>query len=83
MSIEAAEKYQIIPSLFSLQQQMSRLMTKPRKMIVLPAKIQISLDIGPVWSESSLCAQWVVNDPMFLHADSEYSNQTGRMPRLI
>ena len=39
--------------------------------------------IRPVWSESSLCAQWVAKDPSFLHADSEDSDQTGRMPRLI
>ena len=32
---------------------------------------------------SSLCAQWVAEDPSFLHADSEESDQTGRMPRLI
>ena len=30
-----------------------------------------------------LCAQWVVKDPSFLHADSQDSDQTGRMPRLI
>ena len=36
-----------------------------------------------IWSESSQCAQWVAEDPMFLHADSEDSDQTGRMPRLI
>ena len=35
------------------------------------------------WSESSLCAQWVAKDPNFLHADSEDSDQTGRMPRLV
>ena len=29
------------------------------------------------------CAQWVAKDPSFLHADSEDSNQTGWMPRLI
>ena len=29
------------------------------------------------------CAQWVAKDPSFLHADSEGSDQTGRMPRLI
>ena len=29
------------------------------------------------------CAQWVAKDPSFLHADSEYSYQTGQMPRLI
>ena len=44
---------------------------------------QISLGIRPVWSESSLCAQWVAKDPSFLHADSEDSDQTGRMPGLI
>ena len=43
----------------------------------------ISLGIHPVWSESSLCAQWVAKDPRFLHADSEVSDQTGRMPRQI
>ena len=48
-----------------------------------PAKTQISLGIHPVWSESSLCTQWVAKDPTFLHADSEDSDQTGRMPRLI
>ena len=44
---------------------------------------QISLGICPVWSASSLCAQWVAKDPRFLHADSEDSDQTGQMPRLI
>ena len=31
----------------------------------------------------SLCAQWVAKDLSFLHADSEDSDQTGRMPRLV
>ena len=31
-------------------------------MTVRPAKTQISLGIRPVWSESSLCAQWVAED---------------------
>ena len=26
--------------------------------------------------QSSLCAQWVVKDPVLLHADSEYSDQS-------
>ena len=47
------------------------------------AKVQASLRIRPVWSDSSLCAQWVAKGPVFLHADSEDSDQTGRMPRLI
>ena len=59
---------------------------------VRPAKTQISLGIClvwqslgicPVWSESLLCTQWVAKDPSFLHAESEDSDQTGRMPRLI
>ena len=44
---------------------------KTNKMTLRPAKTQISLGIRPVWSESSLCAQWVAKDPSFLHADSE------------
>ena len=32
---------------------------------------------------SVLPAQWVAKDPSVLHADSEDSDQTGRMPRLI
>ena len=58
-------------------------MTKPTKLPVRPAKTQISLGFRPVWSESSLYAEWVAKDTRFLHADSEDSDQTGRMPRLI
>ena len=47
----------------------------------LPSLIGVfAVCIRPVWSESSLCAQWVAKD---LHADSEDTDQTGRMPRLI
>ena len=52
-------------------------------MSVRQAKTQISLGIRPVWSESSLCAQWVAKDSSFRQAESEDSDQTGRMPRLI
>ena len=38
-----------------------------------PAKTQISLGI----------CQWVAKDPSFLHANSEDSDKTGQMPRLI
>ena len=58
---------------------MSRLVTKPTKWSMCPAKTQISLGIHPVWSESLL---WVAKDLSFLHADSEDSDQTGQMPRL-
>ena len=30
-------------------------------------------------ARASLCAQWVAKDPVFLHAESEDSDQTGRM----
>ena len=36
---------------------------KSNKMSVHPAKTQISLGIRSVWSESSLCAQWVAKGP--------------------
>ena len=62
---------------------LSRLMTKPTKWPVRPAKPQISLGIRPVWSESLLFAHWVAEDPCFLHADSKDFDQTGRMPRQI
>ena len=48
-----------------------------------PSEDQISLGICPVWSESSQCTQWIAEDPRFPHADSEDSDQTGWMPRLI
>ena len=60
---------------------MGRRMTKPIN--VRPANTQISLGIRPVWSETSLCAQWVAMDPSFLHADSEDSDRTRQMNRLI
>ena len=56
---------------------------KTNNVAVHPAKTQISLGIRPVWSEFSLCTQWVAKDPTFLQADSENSDQTGQMPRLI
>ena len=56
---------------------------KTNKMTLRPAKTQINLGIRPVWSESSLCTQWLAKEPSFLDAESEDSDQTGRMPRLI
>ena len=41
---------------------------KTNNVAVHPVKTQISLGIRPVWSESSLCAQWVAKDPSFIHA---------------
>ena len=45
---------------------MSRLTTKPAS-------------IRPVWSKSSVYAQWVAKDPSFIHADSENSDHTWRI----
>ena len=50
---------------------------------VRQVKIQISLCICFVWSESSLGACWIVKDAKFLHADNEDSGQTAQMHRLI
>ena len=66
-----------------LHHKTSRLMTKPTKWHVRPAKTQISLGIRPVWSESSLSA-WRKLGSLATHwAHSEDSDQTGRMSRLI
>ena len=69
----------------SRQIHLSLLVTKPTKWCVRLAKTQISLGIRPVWSESSLCTQWVAKDPNLLQAGSEDSDQPGHpwMPRLI
>ena len=56
---------------------------KPSKMTCVPAKTQISLGIPPTWSESSLCPLCVAKDPNLLQEDSEDSNQTQLMCRLI
>ena len=58
---------------------MSRLMTKPTR----TAKTQISLGVRPVWSVSSLSA-WRTLGSLATHwVDSEDSDQTGRMPKLV
>ena len=56
---------------------LSRSTTKLTQWHVHPVKTQISLDIRPVWSKSSLCALWVAKDPKILHVDSKDSDQTG------
>ena len=54
-----------------------------RCLVGRPAKTQISLDIRPVWSESSLSA-WRKLGSLATHwAHSKDSDQTGRLPRLI
>ena len=58
-------------------------MKKPTNWYVRPAKTQISLGFRPVWSVSSLSAWRKVRSLATHKADSEDSDQTGRMPRLI
>ena len=50
---------------------------------VHPAKIQISLRVRAVWSESSQGAFWITKDAKNLHADSEDFDLTAQMRRLI
>ena len=58
-------------------------MTKPTKWHVRPAKIQISLGIRHVWSESSLFA-WRMAGSLATHwVHSEDSEETGWVHRLI
>ena len=59
---------------------MSRLMTEPTKWHVRPAKTQISLGICPVWSESSLCAQWVAEDQDFFMRTAKTLIRLGECP---
>ena len=62
---------------------LNRLMTKPTKWLCAQRRLKTNLGNRPVWSESLLCAQWVAEDPSFLHVGSEDSDQTGWTPRLI
>ena len=63
---------------------MNRLMIKPTKWPLRPAKTQISLGIHPVWSAESSLSAWSNIWSSATHwAHCEDSDQTGRMPRLI
>ena len=71
--------YSIQMKFFKKHFELSPSMTKPI-WLVHPAKTQISLGIRPVWP----AGVWLIaNDQRLLHADSEDSDQTGRMPWLI
>ena len=54
---------------------MSRNVGKRTFVNVRLAKIQISLRIRAVWSNSSLCALWIANDEKILNADNKDSNR--------
>ena len=47
------------------------------------AKIQISLRIRAVWSESSLDAFWIAKDAKIPHAEHHEFDQSVRMRRMI
>ena len=66
--------YNIIPRHF--------LVAGHNKMMCAPSNLRSAWTSGHT-NQSPLCAQWVYKDPRFLHANSEGSNQTGWMPRLI
>ena len=62
---------------------MSHLMTKPTKWLCAQWRLRSAWACAQS-HQSSLCAQWLVaKDQNFLHADSEDSDQTGQIPRLI
>ena len=65
-----------------LQNKMSHDMTKPTKWECAQHRLR-SAWASSRSDQSSLHTQWVAKDPMFLHADSEDSDHTGQMPRLI
>ena len=79
---ERQKRYPCLVNVF-YRCKMSRLMTKPTKWHVRPAKIPISLGIRPVWSESSLSAWRKRGSLATNRAHSQNSDQTGLMPRLI
>ena len=61
-------------------------MTKPTKWVCAQGRLRSAC--ASAQSDQSLryalnASQWVAKDPSFLHADSEDSDQTGPMPRLI
>ena len=81
-----SSRRQCLVALYNLRKLERMSLNEPRhdktnKVTVRPAKAQVSL--GTQSDQSSLCAWWVAKDPNFPHADSEDSDQTGRMPRLI
>ena len=59
-------------------------MTKPTKWLCAQRRLRSAwASAQSDKTEPLLCAHWVTKDPSFLRADSEDSDQTGRMPRLI
>ena len=57
-------------------------MTKPTKWVCAQRRLR-SAWASTQSDQYSLCIQWTAKDPRFLHGDSDDSDQTGQMPRLI
>ena len=68
--------------LWSALNKLSRITTKPTKWLYAQRRLR-SASASAQSDQSSLCAQRVAKDPSFLPADSEDSDQTGQMPKLI
>ena len=62
--------------------EMSHDLTKPTKWLCAQRRLRSAL-VSAQSDQSLLCAQSVAKGPSFLYADSEDSDQTGQMPRLI
>ena len=62
---------------------LSCLMTKPTKWLCPRRRLRSAWASAQSDQESLLCVQWVDKGPSFLQADSEDSDQTGWIPRLI
>ena len=71
IELSRAVTVSVICTIAKLKSQYEPPRDKTNNVAVRPAKTQISMGIHPVWSESSLCTQWVAKDSSFLHADSE------------
>ena len=79
-SLELPHEY---PLHLFLWRNMSHDMTKLTKWVCAKRRLRSAWASAQSDQESLLGTQWVAKDPRFLHADSEHSDQTGRMPRLI
>ena len=83
LSLLNRQYYNLIPNMYKSEIYFIGKRKQPWPEIIKWAASTMWLCAQRVWSESSLCAQWVAKGPSFFHADSEDSDQTGRMPRLI
>ena len=76
---------QLFSSYYTVASLAAHLMSEIKRYALFrrPSKIQISLRIHTIWSESSAVALWVAKGPMFLQTENYGSDQTVQMSRLI